>query len=905
MSGVLWARITCIATRVLLCRYTLMQPPEPRRIERRLASRLVRLVARLAPAHRRERWREEWLGEIEAGVDSRPGLLRRSLGAPRDALALRGELRRIRAGAWRAGWRTDALHAIRACRRDPWHAGAVSLCLGLGVAASLGTFAFVNALLYGPIPGVVDRASLATVYMGEAFGRGSIYRAIPPDEFERLRDSGLPIELAAEGIVDVGARFGDGLRAIKVAFVSGNYFSLLGTRAAEGRLLGPSDDRPGSFVAVASAGFSAAHFASQASARGDTLVVAGQPVGIIGVAEAGFAGAGFRSPVHEHHEAIDLWLPLSARGAWPEPESAGRLYVDVVTRLPDGMSNEQAVNLLDPVMARLSTDPRRGRFAHVGALGHPRDATPAETVTFVAAMLSAPFIVVLIACANVANLRLARSTARARELAVRLALGATRTQLARLLVVESFVLAVGATIVGWLGAELALAVLGRFVAIAVEVDVGTVMFTVLLMGSVTLLAGLAPAFLATRRLMHVGLKQTVQAAGPPHSRFRSIMVGSQVALSLGLLVIAALFGRAIQQMIGVQAPGLDRLVVADIDLSRLGYESPAAHRLARDLVDRLAAGGQVQAGLSDTDLFPRSHTSYLLPAETQARRAARLVSVTPDWFAAVGTRAVRGRIFDASDARMPVVLVDRRLASRISRVGAVVGETIRLGIFGSEGEPVPVSIVGVIDSPVEPPTVRVPDPVIYLPLSDRRLDGRPFPTRFTLVARGPDATRTSQAISRLLSDLEPRAPWTNIETAAGILSREMRLQQSAAAAIGALGLIALLLAATGLYASIAYAVSLRSREIGIRLAIGARPSDAARLIVRQSLAVTAAGILGGLLLTVPIAYIMRSAFVGISFVDPLALVPAVLVLAATAFTAALVPAGRAARVDPVRVLRAE
>jgi hypothetical protein len=285
---------------------------------------------------------------------------------------------------------------------------------------------------------------------------------------------------------------------------------------------------------------------------------------------------------------------------------------------------------------------------------------------------------------------------------------------------------------------------------------------------------------------------------------------------------------------------------------------------------------------------------------------ADLAHVTPEWFATVGVQALTGRVLRAGDTRATVAVVDERLAARIAPDRSALGLTLRLRPTGrrTNEDDVSVEIVGVVSEALHRPNATRPDPRIYLPLTTPLLDGGGFPEKFTVFVATEQVWAIHPDVARLVAHAEPRG-LARIRPASEILAEDVYLNRLAAGAAAAVALLALVLAAAGLFAATAYVVSLRSREIGIRLAIGARPGQVAFMVVAQALRLATTGAMAGLAITLPIVGMMRSSFVGISPFDPEALVTAILVLVCTAVAAALVPAARAARIDPVRMLRAD
>jgi predicted permease len=884
----------------------------------RLARLVVRLSAAIVPSHQRDRWREEWLGEIDArsepgaasGARGKRGVFRRSRGAPIDALALRVRTPRG-ARTWRAGWREDALQAMRMLRRAPAHSAVVGGCLTLGITVSVAAFSVVNGIVYGAIPGVADRSSVMQLHVLEDLsGRFAIERTIRLADFEALRSVQAPINIAAESALQLAIRSDDDSRPIHAAFVSGNYFEVLGTRAAAGRLLRVEDDAAGALLAVISHAFWQAQLAAASDVVGRILSISGQPVRIVGVAEAGFSSTGRRNPLHDAYVAIDVWLPLPALATWPagavqpaaaappvDPRSSAR--VDLTGRVRSDVPLPTIARLLGSAVQ----DGKRATRVELVPLGHPRSSTPADMAVFMAAMMAAPLVIVAIACANVANLRLVRSTARARELAIRQSLGASRTQLVRLLALESLALAAVASAAGWVGAQAVLRAIHSVVPLWIDPDLRVVLFATAILAGVTVLAGVLPALAATRDHTQRRLRQTRHGGGRRQTRLRHALVGLQVALSCGLLIVAALFLRTVQNMQHVVPQSRD-LLVAEFDLSRLGYDSARAHGFADALAARLAAHSAVRnAGVAGQSLFGRSTAVGIDVPGSSESFGADVTYVRPGWFATAGLATLAGRGFDANDDGRPRAIVGRGLASLLAPTGSPVGMTVMLV---AKPQPVAVEVIGVVDDYYRRPTASGGrQRRLYLPLTRTLLPSGSFPPAFSLFVRTPEPDVVRRDLARVVVDLEPRAIWTQSRTADEIVAEEVGPIRYAVIAVGALGTLALLLAATGLYAAVAYVVSLRTREIGIRMAIGARPADAVGLIVRQALRVAGIGLVAGVSIAVPVAALMRSELPGVAHVNPWTVAPVLLVLLTVTALAALVPAHRAARVDPVKALRTE
>ena len=513
------------------------------------------------------------------------------------------------------------------------------------------------------------------------------------------------------------------------------------------------------------------------------------------------------------------------------------------------------------------------------------------------ALLALPLIVLAIGCANVANLHLARVAEQSRELAVRLALGATRAQLVRLLTLETLarvLIAVGLSIGLIL---LALVRVQPLVPVFVTIDWRVLLFAVSLALGVSLATGLMPAWIVLRRTAAGELKQGSQSGGLRHSRLRSALIVGQVALSLGLMVLAGLFARTVQAMVNEAPSALRQQMVASFDPSELRMTPLEARRFADTLVTGAAADGRVTHVALSTD----DGVGFGRPgAPHTTDRFASLVGMTAAWLDVMEVRLLTGRrLTDADDHT--TAMVSARAAEMIAPGASPLGIVLRVTRGSGAGREVRVvRIVGVVaDNPLRP-TVARPDPVIYVPLP-KELSGE-----FTLRVRAADPEALRADLQTLVNRIDPRITWTSIRRGDMRFQDEAREMTGALYVIGAAGTVALVLSATGLYAVLSYMIALRRREIGVRLAIGAPPSRIITLVIRQALTLVLAGMACGLALAVPMAFAMRATFVAkVTAADPMVFLPTISVLLAVGILAAAVPALRASRIDPIDTLRQE
>jgi predicted permease len=886
----------------------------------RLARFIVRAAAWLAPKAIRTRWREEWLAELSAS-----GKYARAVAAPRDAIAAHRLARIHRSGEARgarlAGWASDCRHAVRSLRRSPGHLLTVTLCLGAGLVATFSVFSIVNTALHGELPGIADRERLGTLFVrtvmfrdGTRFGEIGMGRFAAPHHDLLRRHAPSVAGVAAEAQLRVAVRLPDGeVTSVRGAFVSGDYFDVAGSRPTSGRLLDDADAADQASVVVVSHRLWQRHFAGRVTFTSEQVLVAGRAMAIIGVAPEGFQGLEAATPEYiednRRDVAVDIWLPMTRAADWSGTTLNYRLFVraapgrSLVDAQRDLQASVTALEALAPPGNTVWRFDNRENVAVVRPLGRHYNQTDAMMLALVSMLLAAPMLVLGIACANAANLRLARFVSQHRELAVRLSLGGSRPQVLRLLVIETAILAALAAFVGWAGSEVLLWRFGSFLPGGAQMDYRVFVFGIALVAVTIGLSGLGPGWLATRRLAAAGLRQTPQAGGFGHTRLRHALVVVQVALSLVLLVTGALFTRSVQAMIGATPPGLDELLVADLDFSQVAKQPAEIRRLLDLAVQRLGSDGRARAvaaadiGLYGTVSGPAGNEAqYLKPGDpATARQWARVGHVTPEWFRAMGLELRGGRTFRADEAG-PVAVVNRTLADRFGGPSPL-GLTLRIRPSDPKQASLEVQVIGIAADAPRRPDRPTSEPAIYLPMRE------PAGAAFTLFVRAADPDAVIRDFQAAVSGIDPRAPWSHFETAESRLERDLDPFRQLARSVASLGVMALLLAMAGLYAVIAYVVSLRTHEIAVRVAIGARASDVVGLVLRQALRLVAGGVVVGLAVVLPLVWMLEAMFVGVSPLDPLAIVPAAALLLMASVVAAGLPARRAARIDPVGALR--
>ena len=816
-------------------------------------------------------------------------------------------------------------YALRTLGRNPGFAVLAILTLGLGIGVNVAIFSIVDAVLFRPLA-VRDPGSLVRVYATDVEGVELSNSSYPV--FGDYRDAATSFSGIAA--YDEGEPFhlstdrGGGAERITGALVSGTFFELLGARPARGRLLSPADDRvPGAHpVAVISHRLWRTRFDSARETVGETVRLNGHPFTIVGIAQPSFTGVSL-------DVLPDIWVPLAmVDQALPDLASEKVLgsrnfsFLDIVARLTPGVSRESAQAELDAIARRraaVQPKDQQDPMARVVAASEfavgPGAREEARRVSWLLFGMAA--LVLLIACADAAGLLLLRGERRRREIGVRLALGASRRQLARQFFVESLLLAAlggtaGLLFAVWAGDLLAAAVPPEFVlpvgAASAVLDVRALAFAAAAAFLAALLFGLAPASRAGRSDVLGALKEASAAPARRRPTLRDALVVGQIALTAVLLVGAGLMARTLARETRVD-PGFTSSgrLEASIDLSRQGYDRERGVAFYSELLPRLRAiPGVRSAALARTVPVQSSgmrtsiDSDAYTPAEGEVPHAD-LNIVTPGFFRTLGSRLVAGRDFDERDtANGPAVaIISESMARRYwPGVANPVGRRImNLGPKGVGGE-----IVGVVRDVRFRSLRRTPDPTVYVPVSQF------YMPRMTIVLdasgdAGAEALR--KPLAEVVGGLDAELPLFHVRSLEQKLGLALGQGRLLAWLVGAFALLALTLAATGLYGVVSYATQARTREFGIRFALGAQAGSVRRLVLRRGGWLAAAGLAIGLAGAAAATRLAAPLLYDVSPLDPLSFAIASAILAAAILGASAVPAERAARVDPMKALRSE
>jgi putative ABC transport system permease protein len=832
--------------------------------------------------------------------------------AARRARVRFGNLLKLREEAldvWRLPWiespGRDLRQALRRLHQQPGRSLVVVVTLAVGIGGTTAMFSLVDAMLLSPAPW--DTSGRLAWVVGAA-GPSLSPRRTPYDDYLEFRDRASSFRgLAAEDGTAMAVGTSDPQRVLG-GLVSGNYFEVLGIGAFLGRMIGPADDAaPGAPVVVLSHALWTDHFGASPGVTGARLNINGQPFTIVGVAPPAFTGSAFAT------NPTKLWIPLASRNVTRPPDVAATdsgqgSRVLVIGRLAEGSSVAAAdaeIRVIAHSLDAGETPAARQRTTAVVALRggltpwEQTDLAPTfETVAIV------PLLVLLVACANVANVLLAYHQGRRRELAMRRAIGASRGRLIRQLLAEALVLAGGAAIVGtgtaWLLTHLVVTLGDVPVDFAdlLHLDLRALAAAIAVGGAAVVVFGLAPAIVATRfdvlpLLKDAGTSATA-SRGP--ARVRRTFVVVQVALALVLLIIAGLFLQSLSRVLQVD-PGFDTrgLVVAHLDTSLLPYTPDRRAALTAHFVEQAASLPGVSA-VAAADVLPLGGVRYgaTLRSEGDRSSSASLAQVSPTYFETLGLPILRGRTFTAAEsaAGAPVAVVSASAARALWPATDPLGQVVRT----DDPKQPARQVVGVAGDSKWLFLDEAPTGQFYLPLPPAAADA--------FVVRSRERPReTLASLKTIARNLDPDVPVTGDQTMGDRIRRSVGLRRAVVSLLGVFAAVTLLLASVGIYGVAAHGVSMRTREVGIRMALGAHAADVLRLVIRDQLRLACLGVAAGLILGAAGARLLASFLFAASPRDATVFGAGALLLIGVAAVASYIPARRAARLNPLEALR--
>jgi predicted permease len=828
--------------------------------------------------------------------------------------------------------RQDLRFAVRTLAASPGFTAVALLTLALGIGANTAIFTLMDQVLFRLLP-VREPERLVLLdgpgpFSGSTHSHSSTVTEISHPVFLELRDKAdafagvlaqytTPVHMTEGGQTDRA----DGV------LVSGTFFDVLGLRPALGRLFGSDDDRtPGAHpVAVLGHGFWTRRFGADPAVVGRSVHVNGHPVTVIGVAPEGFHGISVG-------ESIDVYLPLMMQPqvipTWTRGINDWRVrWLTSLARLKDGVTVEQATasvnvlygQLLEEDLARLGTRSERFRTAflqkklilHPGGRGASglRDQSRKPLLM----LMGMVGLVLLIACANVANLLLARASARQKEVALRLALGATRARIVRQLLVECLVLAVaggalGLMVAGWTGGLLLRALPSETAArvLSSDPDLRVGLFALALSMVTGLVFGLVPALQATRMDLAPTLKNESASVlgGAAPFRFRKALVVAQVALSLLLLIGAGLFTRSLMNLRQLD-PGFqpERLLAFSVDPSLNGYAMERRLAVLEQIRDEVAAEpGVSSVSLAEVPLMTDSNSSSTVKVDGYEAKDGENMnpnfnSVGPGFFATMGIPLVVGRDFtDADGPGTPrVAVVNETFVRYFYGDKDPLGRRFRRG----RNDDIEIEIVGVVKDGKAASLREQPIRFAYEPYRQQAEIGE-----MTFYARSALAPETlAPRMREIVGRVDATLPVTNLKTMRAQIGQSLFVERLVAVLSAAFGLLATLLAALGLYGVMSYAVSLRTREIGIRVALGAGRRSVLGMVLKEVAILSLIGVAVGLPGGYGLGRLVETQLFGLTARDPLTFAVATVTLLVTALLAGYLPAARATRVHPMVALR--
>jgi putative ABC transport system permease protein len=837
---------------------------------------------------------------VRFGDLDRAQALLRQLGLQRD--------RTMRRHQYFAELAQDLRFAIRQLFKNPGFTIVATLTLALGIGATASIFSVVQAVVLRPLP-VPEPSRLVIVF--ERW-RGNPSSASPGNVVAWRERNSVFAGLAAESAASFNIGEREDAERLMGAKVSGDFFGVFGVAPKLGRVFGADEDQPGrEQVVVLSEQLWMRRFASDPAIVGRDVRLNGRPYRVLGVMPAAFRLSA---------DAEELWTPLAFNEQ--ERRQFDGHYLPMVGRLKPGVTREQAEAQLIQIAAQLQRE-------------HPQDLAERSaglmdfTTDFVGSyrqqllvLLGAVGLVLLIACGNVANLLLARGAVRLRELAVRSAMGAGRGRIVRQLLTESLLLAsLGAT--G--GLALATIAIQAFVQLSPDgvprleqarLDPLTITVTIAIAVASSILFGLVPALRAARADAH-GVLRTGRSGGMgmAHDRARQMLIVVEVALTLVLLVGSGLLIRtalALQRVdLGFDPSGV---LTARVSLPHAAYADPQRVRMTFDrMVDevRRIPGVTDAAVVSRAPFGGRGTSNGLIPEGRPLKVESVIDSVlrlsTPDYLRTMRIQLVRGRGFTAEDrdGQPKVMIVSELLAQRAWPGQDPIGKRVACCEAGADGtSPSWKVVIGVARDVHDRGAAVAVVPEFYLPTAQTPRNGWDWIERtMSLVVRtSQDPATLASPVRQAIGRVDPTLPLFAVRTLDQGAAESMATARFNTGLLSTLGIVGLLLAAIGIYGVIAYFVSQRTQEIGVRLALGASPGNVVGLVVRQALRPVAAGVIVGLVLALLATQLLTAQLFGVAPRDPLTLVGVVCVLVAAGVTASMVPARRAARVDPTRAL---
>ena len=817
----------------------------------------------------------------------------------------------------------DVRYGLRLLWKSPGFTIVAVLSLALGVGANTAIFSIVNAVLLRSLPFSHPDRLVKIVANNRGVGAQDIGLSVPELDDLRTR-AGVFDQVTATQGGPTNLTGGERPQHLELLEVSPNYFSMLGTSAHIGRVFGPGDEAPGfAEAAVISDSLWARGFGRDPGVLRRRLQLDNDPYTIVGVLPPGF-----RHPGRTVATDVEIWITAGFRAdPFPKPDRSLRYLPGAIGLLKPGISLEQAQSRLNAFTAQLRAEYATDYPAGSGwsiEVEPLQESLVGNVRPMLLVLMGAVVLIILLALVNVANLLLARASGRQREMAVRLAMGATRSRMIRQLLTESMILSLVSGVVGGLTAIAALHFVqflpARIPRLAeVQVDWTVLAFALLVSLLAGLGFGLVPALQSSKTEIAVAIREGARGSGTSGktNRLRGLLIASESALAVVLMVGAGLLLRTFWGLLQ-ENPGFNpsRIVAANLylpvpnnpDMDR--YAKPEIlNSFVREAVRRVSAIPRVDLASMTTDL-PVTHLSRRRPVNIEDRPDesgkglfSEITSVTPEYFKVLQASLVRGRYFTEDDdtGKQPVAIVDESAARTYWPDRDPIGRRLSIRSIRGAANPPWCTVVGVIKDIKSDGLDQSGAPHIYRPIYQF-----PGPRSLSLsvtVRTSLPATSLEPLIRREIQAVDPDLPVFNVRTMNEVIDGSLASRRFSAELVGVFAVVALLLASVGIYGLLAYMVGQRAHEIGVRMALGATRSTIGKMIVSRGAGLAGIGVVVGLILSGIMAPLISSLLYGVRPIDPEVFIAVPLILMVVVLLASYIPARRAARVSPIIALR--
>ena len=812
----------------------------------------------------------------------------------------------------------DVRYGLRLLLKSPGFTIVAILSLALGVGANTAIFSIVNAVLLRPLPFPDADRLMKIISVNRSVGARDIPFAVP--EIDDLNRSGIFDQISITWAADANLTGTEHPQRLEMLGVSPNYFSMLGTSAQLGRVFGPVDTAEGfAEGTVISDSLWASGFGRDPNVLGRKLLIDNDPYTVIGVLPPGF-----RHPGSTVATDVDVWMTAGFRAnPFPKPNRALRLLPGAIGLLKPGMSREQAQLRLDNLTAQL-----RAQYPNDYPAGSQwtieieplQESLVGNVRPMLLVLMAAVIMVILLASVNIANLLLARASGRQREMAVRLAMGASRSRMIRQLLTESVILSVLAGVIGVLTAVAAL----HFVRLMpaniprlgeVHVDLVVLLFALFISVLAGIGFGLAPALQSSRADIAMAIREGARGSGTSSktASVRGILIASELAIAVMLMVGAGLLLRTFWGLLQ-ENPGFNPSKVVAASIWLPVPNNPAADRYAsedtlntfvKESIRRVSALPGVELVSMTTDL-PVIHSTRRAainledrPVESGQGLVAEVTRVTPEYFKVLQASLVSGRFFTEDDqpGKLLVAIIDESTARSYFPDRDPIGRRLSLG--RAVTNPPWTTVVGVIKDIRSDGLDTFGKPHVYQPFYQvPNIKAMHLVMRTSLSAAGLEPQ-----IRREVQLLDPGLPVFNVRSMNEVIAGSLASRRFSAELVGVFAGLALVLASVGIYGLLAYMVGQRSHEIGVRMALGAKPSMIGKMVMSRGAVLAGVGVLIGLICSGIFAPAISALLYGVHPIDPLVFLAVPLILMVVSLLASYVPARRAAKVDPIIALR--